>query len=72
MGDLNNFIIIDGIQNFTAIIKSKETMLPLQHLKDVKRAVAVILCVDLDIEMQSSYPKESIMSRKRIITLFLF
>ena len=54
MGDLNNFIIIDGIQNFTAIIKSKETMLPLQHLKDVKRAVAVILCVDLDIEMQSS------------------
>ena len=47
-------------------------MLPLQHLKDVKRAVAVILCVDLDIEMQSSYPKESIMSRKRIITLFLF
>ena len=53
MEHLNNFNIIAGIQNFTALIKSKEHFLLVQHLKAVKCAVAFILCVALDIEMQS-------------------
>ena len=49
MEHLNNFNIISGIQNFTALLKSKDILLPVQHLKAVKFAAAVILCVALDI-----------------------
>ena len=48
---LNNFNIISGIQKFTALLKSKDIWLPVQHLTAVKCAVKVILCVDFDIEM---------------------
>ena len=51
MDHLNNFNIIAGIQNFTALLKSKDIFLLIQNLKDVKYALTVILCVDLDIEM---------------------
>ena len=58
MENLNNFNIIYGIQNFTALLKSKDILLQVQHLKAVKYAVAVIVYVTLDIEMQSSCSKE--------------
>ena len=57
MEHLNNFNIIVGIQNFTAIIKSKEILLPVQQIKSVKCVVTVILCVALDIEMKIICPK---------------
>ena len=57
MEHLNNFNILAGIQNFTALLKSKDMLLPLQHLKAVKCAVTVIFCVELDIEIQSIRPK---------------
>ena len=49
MEHLNNFNIIAGIQNLTALLKSKDILLPVQHLKAVKYAVTVIICVALDI-----------------------
>ena len=58
MEHLNNFNIIAGIQNFTALLKSKQILLPKQHCKDVKYAVTGIIFVDLDKEIQSSFPKE--------------
>ena len=75
MENLNNFNIIAGIQNFTALLKSKDILLPIEHLKAVKFVVAVILCVALDKEMKVSVPKNPpslIMFRKQIIALFLF
>ena len=45
---LNNFNIITSIQNFAV----------LQQIKAVKCAITVIFCVELDIEMKSSCPKE--------------
>ena len=56
---LNKFNIVAGIQNFTALLKSKDTLLPVHQLNAIKCAVAVILCVDFDIYMQHSCPKES-------------
>ena len=58
MKKLYNFNIISGIQNFIALLKSKEMFLPVQHLRAVKCAVAVILCVALDTETQIICPKE--------------
>ena len=51
MEHLNNFNIICGIQNCTALLKSKDILLPVHHLKAVKCAVTFIICVDPDIEM---------------------
>ena len=59
MEDLNNFNIISGIQNYTTLLKSKDIFLPLNHLKPVRCAFTVILCVALDIEMKSSRTKQS-------------
>ena len=59
MEHLNNFNIIDGIQNSTALLKSKDILLLVQHLKAVKCVTTVIICVDPDIEMQSICPIES-------------
>ena len=56
---LNNFKIISGIQNFAALLKSKDFLIPVQILKSVKCEFEVNICVALDIEMQSSCPKES-------------
>ena len=58
MDHLNNFKIIAGIQNFTALLKIKYILLPVKHLKGVKCAVKVILCVTLYIDMQIRFPKE--------------
>ena len=45
MEHLNNFNTISGIQNFTALLKSKDIFLPVQNLKDVKCVVTLIfLC----------------------------
>ena len=49
MEHLNNFKIIAGIQNFTALLKSKYILLQVQQLKALKCAVTVIICVSLDI-----------------------
>ena len=59
MEHLNNFSIISGIQNFAALIKSKDIFLLVQQLNSVKFAVTVILFVALDTEMKSSCPKKS-------------
>ena len=59
MEHLNNFNILADIQKFTALLKSKDLFLPVQHLKDVKCAVTVILCVTLETEMKSFWPNES-------------
>ena len=59
MEHMNNFNIIARIQNFTSILKSKDILLPLQHLKAVKCVVTVIFCAALDIEMQSIRPKKT-------------
>ena len=59
MEHFNNFIIISSIKNFTALLISKENFLPSQYFKAVKCTVTVILCVDLDIEIQMSFTKES-------------
>ena len=75
MEHLNIFNIPAGIKNFTTLLKSNDILLPVQHLKAVKCAVTVIFCVALDIEIQSSYPKESPLLdhvQKGIIKLFLF
>ena len=50
---------LNNLNNSTALLKNKDILLPVQHLKAVKCAVTVIFCVALDIEIQSSYPKES-------------
>ena len=57
MEHLNNFNIISGIKNFTVLLKSKDILLLVHHLKTVKCAVIVVLCGDLDIRMQSAHPK---------------
>ena len=57
MEHLNNFNIFSGIQNFTALLKSEEMLLPVQRLKAFNFVVTVILCLALDIEMQSSCTK---------------
>ena len=49
MESLNNFNIISDIQIFTALLKIKDILIPVQQLKPVKCAVTVIICVDLDI-----------------------
>ena len=54
---LNNFNIIVDIKNFTELLKSKDIFLLVQNLKAVKCAVIVIICVALDIEIQSICPK---------------
>ena len=54
---LNNFNIISGMQNFTALHKSKVILLPVHCLKAVRCVATVILCVALDIETKSSCPK---------------
>ena len=56
---LNNFKIISGNQNSTALMKSKDILIPVQHLNAVKIVVTAILCVELGIEIQSISPKES-------------
>ena len=74
MEHLNKFNIISGIQNFTALLKSKDILLQLQYLKDVKCVVAVIFCVVLDIEIQIICPRESFLLdifRNWVIALFL-
>ena len=53
MEHLNNFNIISVIQNFIALLKIKDLLIPLQHHKAVKWSVTVILCGTLDIEIQS-------------------
>ena len=56
---MNNFNIVSYIQKSTALLKSKYILLLVHHLKAIKCAVAVILCVALDIEMKISCTKES-------------
>ena len=58
MEHLNTFNIISGIQNFTALLKSKDILIPVKHLEYVKCAATVILCVVLDIKMKISCTKE--------------
>ena len=55
--NLNNFNIIAGIQNFTVFLKIRDTLLLVHHIKAVKYAVTLIICVDHDIYMQSICPK---------------
>ena len=57
MEHLNNFNILVGVQTFTALLKIKNILIPVQHLKNIKCAVTVILCVALDEEIQSSGTK---------------
>ena len=57
MDHLNNFNILSDIQNSAELLKSKDFLLLVQHLKAIKCAVTVIFFVALDIEMQSSCPK---------------
>ena len=52
MGHLNNFNILAGIQNFTALLESKDILLIVQNLKAVNYVVTEIYCVALDIEMK--------------------
>ena len=49
MENLNNFNIVAGTQNFTALLKSKHILLPVQLLKAVKCAVTVTFGATLDI-----------------------
>ena len=56
MEHLNNLNIIYGIEHCTVFLKSKEMLLPVQHLKSIKCAVKVVF-VALDIEMQISCSK---------------
>ena len=50
---------LNNLNNFTALLKNKDILLPVQHLKAVKCAVTLIIYVDLDIDIKSGYPKES-------------
>ena len=59
MEHLNNFNIIDGIQNFTELLKNEDILLLVQYLKAVKCAAKVIICIYLYIEVQSICTKES-------------
>ena len=45
MENLNNFNMIAIIQNFTAILKITNILLPVDHFKAVKYVVTEILCV---------------------------